>query len=67
VSARPARTFTEYLERSENYAQAIRDASDLPWWECPERAPKMAARLGLPADTPPLELRRALWARGRSR
>jgi hypothetical protein len=60
-------TFEEYLERTENYMQAIRDADDLPWFEDPERSAAMAAQLGLPADTAPLELRRALFERGRSK
>lgn len=59
------RTFDEYLELSENYATAIREAGDLPWWECPERSAAMADRLGLPSDTPALDLRKALFERGR--
>jgi hypothetical protein len=58
-------SFTEHLERTERYMQTIRDAGDLPWFEDPERCAKVAAKVGLPADTPPLELRRALFARGR--
>ena len=67
MSARPIRSFDEYLASSEQYFAVVREAGDEPWFENKERAAAMAARLGLPADTPPLELRRALWARGRSR
>jgi hypothetical protein len=65
MSAWPSVDFDTYIERSTNYAQAIRDNGDLPWWECPERSAAMATRLGLPTDTPPLALRQALWKRGR--
>jgi hypothetical protein len=60
----PSRTFDEYIESTENYMQAIRDADDLPWFEDPERSAAMAEKLGLPTDTPALELRRTLWQRG---
>jgi hypothetical protein len=58
-------TFEEYLERSENYFSVIREANDLPWYDDPDRAAKVAAQLGLAADTPALDLRRALFERGR--
>ena len=45
------------------YEAAVRDAGDLPWPEDPAKRQQVAARLGLPEDTDPMELRRALWAR----
>jgi hypothetical protein len=60
------RTFDDYLASSENYMAAIREADDLPWYDDPDRRAKVAARLGLPAETPALELRRALFERARS-
>jgi len=65
MSAWPSRTFDEYLSSSEQYFAVVREAGDEPWFEDKERAAAMAARLGLPADTPALELRRALFDRGR--
>lgn len=59
--------FTGYLERSEAYFAAVRDKGDAPWFENDERRAKVADRLGLPADTPALELRRALFERGQSK
>lgn len=57
--------FTEYLAQSEAYFSVVREAGDEPWFENDERRAKVAARLGLAADTPALELRRALFERGR--
>ena len=59
--------FQRYLASKENYTQAIYAAGDLPWYEHPERSAALAAQLGLPADTPPMELRRALFHRGKSK
>ncbi len=41
----------------------VREAGDLPWFEDTDRKAKVAARLGLPEDTDPMDLRRALWQR----
>lgn len=60
-------TFEDYTASSENYVAAIREAGDLPWFEDPERRSRAAAQLGLPEDTDPMELRRALWARRHKR
>uniref|UniRef100_A0AB39U2N4 Uncharacterized protein n=11 Tax=unclassified Caudoviricetes TaxID=2788787 RepID=A0AB39U2N4_9CAUD len=56
-------TFEQYLERSEPYFAAIREAGDLPWFEDTEKRAATAVRLGLAADAEPLEVRRALWER----
>ena len=53
--------FRAYLERTVPYAAAIREAGDLPWWEDPERSARVAAHVGLPADAPAEDLRRALF------
>jgi hypothetical protein len=63
----PIRTWDEYLAQSEAYFSVVREAGDLPWFEDPERSATMASRLGLATDTPALELRRALFEKGRSR
>lgn len=64
MSRREQTAFDRYLERSEPYFDAVRAAGDKPWFEDPEkRAPALAA-LGLPVDTPPIELRRAMYERG---
>lgn len=60
-------TFEEYLDRSEAYFAVVREDGDLAWFDCPERSAKVAARLGLPADTPPIDVRRALFNRHRTR
>ncbi|ORB73130.1 hypothetical protein BST44_16320 [Mycobacterium scrofulaceum] len=56
-------SFEEYLARSEAYMAVVREAGDLPWFEDTDRKAKVAARLGLPEDTDPMDLRRALWQR----
>lgn len=56
-------TFEQYVERTEVYFETIRAAGDLPWFEDAERSRTIAERLGLPVDTDPTELRRALWSR----
>lgn len=38
-------------------------ANTVPWFEDPERCAAVATRLGLPEDTPPDDVRRALWFR----
>ncbi len=59
----PVETFEHYIERSEQYVAAVHAADDLMWWEQPEKRAATAAQLGLPADTDPIVLRRALWER----
>lgn len=56
-------TFEEYEARSASYFDAVREAGDLPWFEDPEKRAPALSVLGLPEDTPPIELRRALWER----
>ena len=65
MSAWPCRTFEEYLEHSQQNFSVVREKGDEPWFENPERSAAMAARLGLPADTPALDLRKSLFERGR--
>jgi len=65
VSAWPSRTWDEYLALSEAYFGNVREKGDEPWFENKERSAAMAAQLGLPAGTPALDLRKALFERGR--
>jgi hypothetical protein len=58
-------SFERYLEQTENYFAAIRAAGDLPWFEDPEKRAEIVARMCLPQDIDPLELRRMLFERGR--
>lgn len=55
--------FQEYLKHSAPYDAAIREAGDLPWHEDPERLARVAQQLGLPEDSEPLTVRRALFNR----
>jgi hypothetical protein len=57
--------FQRYLELHVNYDAAIRAAGDVPWHEDHERRAKVAARLGLSVDADPVDVRRALFLRGR--
>jgi hypothetical protein len=58
------KSFDTWWERSgQHYEQAVIDAGGTPWPLDPEKRRAVAARLGLPVDTDPMELRRALWAR----
>jgi hypothetical protein len=57
--------FDEYVDNSANYFTVVRDAGDAPWFEDPERRAKVAAQLGLTADIPALEVRKALFEKGR--
>lgn len=63
MSLERVETFEQYLERSEPYNAAVRAAGDLPWFEDPEKRAEIAEQLGLPTDTDPMELRKALWER----
>ncbi|CAN5579020.1 hypothetical protein BH09ACT8_BH09ACT8_27170 [soil metagenome] len=57
-------TFEEYWELSgQPYEAAVTAGGGTPWPLDPEKRAAAAERLGLPEDTDPMELRRALWAR----
>lgn len=45
------------------YEAAVIEQGGVPWVSDPDKRQVMAARLGLPADTPDMDLRRALWQR----
>lgn len=61
---RPPLTFEEYAEGRANYFASIQEAGDLAWFQVGhERRDAVVATLGLPADIPETELRRALWER----
>ncbi|MCV7150683.1 hypothetical protein [Mycolicibacterium pyrenivorans] len=57
-------TFEEWFEKcGKPYEAAVVANGGTPWTEDPEKRAATAQRLGLPADTDPTELRRALWER----
>jgi hypothetical protein len=64
--ARPQTSFEGYLANSEPYFAAVREAGDVVWFEDESKRAQTAQRLGLPADVPELELRRALFERRHS-
>lgn len=67
VPCRDQTPFDLWWQRSgERYEAAVLAAGDLPWALDPEKRIAVAERLGLPHDTDPMELRRALWQRGRT-
>lgn len=43
------------------YEAAVLEAGGTPWPDDPVKRQAVAGRLGLPADTPAMELRKALW------
>lgn len=55
--------FEQYQERRAPYIARIHAQGDLPWFEDPTRRLAVCKRLGLPEDTEPLEVRRALFER----
>jgi hypothetical protein len=56
--------FDTWWERSgQHYERAVIEAGDTPWPMDPAKRARIAASLGLPENTDPMELRRALWAR----
>lgn len=57
--------YQRYLAATENYNAAIREAGDLPWWADPSRRAAVCRRIGIPEDTEPAEVRRALFQRHR--
>ncbi|MGJ6125972.1 hypothetical protein QN239_25685 [Mycolicibacterium sp. Y3] len=60
--------FDSWWERfGQPYEAAVIAKGGTPWVNDPVKRPKIAATLGLPEDTPDMELRRALWlGRGRT-
>lgn len=56
-------TFEEYVLLHAPYFETVREAGDLPWFEDPAKRAPALQLLGLPEDTPPHVLRRALWER----
>ena len=59
-----ASSFEEYWEISgSRYETAVIENGGTPWPLDPEKRAATAERLGLPDDTDPMELRRALWER----
>lgn len=61
-------TFEEWFERyGQPYEAAVIANDGTPWPLDPEKRAATADRLGLPADTNPMELRRALWERRNKR
>jgi hypothetical protein len=62
---RPRTSFEKYVEQAEPYFEAIRNSDDesAPWFEQPERLAAVAARLGLPVDSPAEVVRRSLFDR----
>lgn len=57
-------SFERWWETSgRHYEAAVIANGDTPWPLSPEKRAATAARLGLPADTDPMELRKALYER----
>lgn len=57
-------TFEDWWERSgQHYEAAVIEAGGTPWVADPKKRAAIAKRLGLPENTPDMELRRALWER----
>uniref|UniRef100_UPI000A00F87F hypothetical protein n=1 Tax=Mycobacterium avium TaxID=1764 RepID=UPI000A00F87F len=49
----------------EPYDAAIRADGDVPWHERPEHLARITERLGLPAGTPAIDVRRTLFNRSK--
>lgn len=61
-------SFEEWFAKyGKPYEAAVIAGGGTPWPMDPEKSSEVAKRLGLPADTDPMELRRALWARSSRR
>ncbi len=52
-----------YAKHGQPYEAAVIAGGGTPWPLDPEKRAEITARLGLPEDADPMELRRALWAR----
>lgn len=57
--------FRQYDERLVAYVDKVHADGDQMWWEDPTRRTAVCRRLGLPADTEPEAVRRALWDRSK--
>lgn len=54
--------FEHWWERfGQHYEAAVIENGGIPWPLDPVKRARNAKRLGLPEDTDPMELRRALW------
>ncbi|KLI04074.1 MULTISPECIES: hypothetical protein [Mycolicibacterium] len=61
-------TFADWWQLcGQPYEAAVIANGGTPWVEDPEKRAATAESLGLPADTDPMELRRALWERRNKR
>lgn len=59
-----AQAFESWWEQyGQPYEAAVLEAGGTPWPLDPAKRARTAAVLGLPEDTDPMDLRRALWAR----
>lgn len=57
-------TFEQWYERHGHaYEAAVIAGGGTPWPLDPDKRAAITERLGLPADTEPMQLRRALWER----
>jgi hypothetical protein len=60
----PVESFAEWWERhGQPYEAAVIAGGGTPWPLDPVKAAAAAERLGLPENTDPMDLRRALWER----
>lgn len=65
---RPELSFEEWFAKhGQPYEAAVIVGGGTPWPMDPEKSAAVAERIGLPADTDPMELRRALWERRNNR
>lgn len=61
-------TFEDWWQsHGQPYESAVLEAGGTPWPLDPVKRARTAERLGLPEDTDPMELRRALWERRNNR
>ena len=61
-------TFEQWWEQyGQPYEAEVLRRGGLPWPYNPDKCAHNAQLLGLPADTDPMELRRAMWARRQGR
>jgi hypothetical protein len=68
VSVGTPETFEEWFEKhGQPYEAAVIANGGKPWPLDAEKRAAAAAKLGLPHDTEPMELRRALWERRNKR
>lgn len=64
MTERPKLSFAQWFAKyGQPYEAAVIAGGGTPWPMDSEKRAAVAERLGLPVDTDPMELRRALWAR----